>query len=196
MNTVDVTIELTSLDANGITAALTQWLANTELDDDSTLGAWLVTDAIDNWGYTPARLVGEVVGLAIGASSDMYDFDPDDLTLFTVTQVDSDGDTYTLNWIDSVFDQAGTTLTDGQDIRLIVDHYNDASGPDSDSQSSELPLITVDPTELAPLFAGDLPTVSNDVVDRRIAALVDQVARVLTHLRNTVLELPITIATP
>jgi hypothetical protein len=189
------TIEITSLDDDGIAAGVNRWLAETELLGDSTLGAWLVEEAWVDWKYQPAQLVGETVGLAIGASSDMYDFDPEDLLLFTVTQVDADGNTYTLNWIDSDFYRADTDLETGRNIRLIVDHFNDAAGPDTDSQSSELPLITIDTTTLAPLFAGDpLACVPVELVGQRIVALAEQVTRVLVHLREHVLKLPITIA--
>jgi hypothetical protein len=191
------TTELTTLDNDGIATTVARWLTETKLYHGITLGAWLVEEAWRDWHYTPAQLVGETVGLAIGASSDMYDLDPENLLLFTVTQVDNDGDTYTLNWLDSQFDKYATASPETLEIRLIADHFDDGAAADSNSRSSTLSPITVDATTLTPLFAGDpLACVPMEVVNKRVAALVDQVARVLVHLRDGVRTLPITIATP
>ena len=185
------TTEITSLDDEAIAAAVREWLTTTTLDNGATLGPWLVTDAWADWNYTPSELVSEVVGLTIGASSDMYDFEPSDLTLFSVTQ-DSEGERYTLNWIDSSFsfaDDATVPTT----ITFTVDHYNDTT-PDADSQSSDLAPITVDPADLGSAFEGAQVTTSPEVISSRVAVLVEQVTRVLAHLREHVLKLPITIA--
>ena len=189
------TTELTTLDNDGIATTVARWLTETKLYHGITLGAWLVEEAWRDWNYTPAQLVGETVGLTIGASSDMYDFDPEDLLLFTVTQVDADGDTYTLNWLDSEFDKYATASPATLEIRLIVDHFDDGAAADSDSRSSKLSPITVEATALAPLFADDpLACVSTEVVNQRIAELVSEVTRVLVHLCDGVRALPVTIA--
>lgn len=190
------TIEITTLEPDEVTAAVTRWLTETKLEHGETLGAWLVGEAWRDWNYTPAQLVGETVGLAIGASSDMYDLDPENLLLFTVTQVDTGGDTYTLNWLDSEFDKYATASPATLEIRLIADHFNDDAAVDAGSRSSTLSPITVEATTLAPLFADDpLACVSPEMINQRIAELVSEVARVLVHLRDDVRALPITIAT-
>lgn len=188
---MDVVVELMSLSNEDIQSRIDQWLKNTVIPTGQTLGPWIVTDAWHGWDYAPAEIVAEVVGLTVGASSDMYDFDPGQLRLFSVTQ-SLDGDGYELDWTDTEIMPLGSDQDVSVEWTGVVDVFAEE---DHDATTAvTLRPIGIKPDVLGDLFADTSIIVEPELVTRRIEALAQQAAIVVAHLRDEVGRLPITIA--